>query len=89
MAVTQQFANSVVLTHFSYSIGHFFQSILANRYFHHRELLLISLESPYSVCNYFFLNFDFSRQLSRFKNFVNNGIISVVFVHILRNLCAI
>ena len=48
----------------------FVQSILADRYFHHRELRLVSLESLSSVeygIKKIFLIFVFDREISRFK----------------------
>ena len=52
-----------------FSDGFFVQTILADRYIHGRELRLVSLESLSSVeygKNMFF-NFNFYRELSRFK----------------------
>ena len=48
----------------------FVQSILADRYIHHRELRLVSLESLSSVeygIKKIFLIFVFDREISRFK----------------------
>ena len=72
--------------------GSFVQSSLPDRCFYRSELLLISLEILYSVeyanIQKVFFTLVFSEQLSRLKDMLNIGIISVVSVHILLNFCS-
>ena len=51
-------------------MGFFVQSILADRYIHRREMLLVSLKISFSVefeIKKIFLNFVILEELSRFK----------------------
>ena len=68
-------------------MGFFVQTILADRYIHHRELRLVSLESSpsveYGIKKIFLFSFFTGLSGFEFLRKVN----SVVFIHIFRNFC--